>query len=121
MLAPNAFSDARMFYSYEFVNALIFGVMAILAGVIFVWRGVGARRAAPLRILPLAALILIAADLMIASYSFNPASDPALLDFTPPAIAWLQAQPGEWRYITYEVPRTAGLWRDNFLSANLRD
>ena len=41
---------------------------------------------------------------MIASYSFNPASDPALLDFTPPAIAWLQAQPGEWRYITLEDP-----------------
>ncbi|HVU15069.1 MAG TPA: flippase, partial [Phototrophicaceae bacterium] len=52
-------------------------------------------------------VILIAADLMIASYSFNPASDPKLLDYTPPAIAWLQAQPGDWRYITYEDPTHA--------------
>ncbi len=97
-----------MFYSYEFVNAAIFGAMTLLAGVVFLTanRIVGAHGRAPLRILPFAAVILIAADLMIASYSFNPASDPALLDFTPPAIAWLQNQPGEWRYTTYEDPVT---------------
>ncbi|MEO8397185.1 MAG: oligosaccharide flippase family protein, partial [Chloroflexota bacterium] len=99
---------ARMFYSYEAVNVLIFGVMALLSGVIFlvptIRRGDKAQRSfAPGRpYLPVFAVILIAADLMIASYSFNPAADPALLDYTPPAITWLQNQPGEWRYTTYE-------------------
>ena len=101
-LATQAFSDGRMFYSYEAVNVFIFGVMTLLSGVIFLWCSVGARRALPLRGLSLAAVILVAADLMIASYSFNPASDPKLLDFTPPAIEWLQNQPGEWRYTTVE-------------------
>ena len=26
------------------------------------------------------------------------------MTFTPPAIAWLQNQPGEWRYTTVEDP-----------------
>ena len=33
--ATQAFSDARMFYSYEFVNAAIFGAITLLAGVVF--------------------------------------------------------------------------------------
>ena len=53
------------------------------------------------------ALILIAADLMIASWGFNAASDPAWLDFTPPAITWLQEQPGEWRYTSLVDPTRA--------------
>ena len=47
---------------------------------------------------------LIAADLMIASWGFNPASDPALLDYTPPAIEWLLQQEGDWRYTTLDDP-----------------
>ena len=89
-----------MFYSYQFVNLLIFGIVTLLAGIIFLLRV----RGVSLRAVQISAVALIAADLLIASYSFNPASDPALLDFTPPAIAWLQEQPGEWRYITYEDP-----------------
>jgi hypothetical protein len=50
----------------------------------------------------LAAIILIAADPILASASFNPASDPAWLTFTPPSIQWLQAQDGDWRYITLD-------------------
>ncbi len=106
-LATQAFSDARMFFSAEAVNAAVFGMITLLAGIIFLWRVVGARRAVPLRAWSLAAIILIAADLLIASGGFNPAVDPALLDFTPPSIAWLQDQPGEWRYTTYEDPVTS--------------
>lgn len=50
---------------------------------------------------------LIAVDLLIAWWGFNPASDPAWLDHTPASIQWLQAQPGDWRYITYVDPTQA--------------
>ena len=50
------------------------------------------------------ALVVIAADLLVASWGFYPASDPALLDFVPPAVEWLQAQPGTWRYTTLDDP-----------------
>ncbi len=115
-LADRAFADARMFYSYQFTNGLVLGVMLLGAGVIFypipqpeqslpvgpphTWRG-GAGRA---NIWRFVAVGLVAVDLMIASWGFNPASDPLLLDFTPPAIEWLQNQPGDWRYTTLEDP-----------------
>ncbi len=38
----------------------------------------------------LAALAILAADLFVASYGFNPAIDPKLADFTPPSVAFLQ-------------------------------
>ena len=50
-LATNAFSDARMFYSYQFTNVLTLGVMLLGAGAVF-WlsqRSVGAQRAVPLQ------------------------------------------------------------------------
>jgi O-antigen/teichoic acid export membrane protein len=59
-----------------------------------------ASRSATLAIL--LALILIPIDLMQASAGFNPASDPALLDFTPPAIEWMTQQPGDWRYTSLD-------------------
>ena len=118
-LATQAYSSAEMFYSYQFINLLIFGVVTLLSSLVFLfssplstkWRGVGgevtrARRAVPLRAVSVGAVVLIAVDLALASYSFNPASDPALMDFTPPAIMWLQAQPSKWRYTTYEDPAT---------------
>ncbi|MFN8447151.1 MAG: flippase [Anaerolineae bacterium] len=114
-LATQAFTDARMFYSVEFVNLAIFGVVVLLSGVLFLWRFVGAHDRAPVRAWHIGVVALIAADLMIASYSFNPASDPALLDFTPPAITWLQNQPGEWRYMTVEDPVAS----PNLMNANM--
>ncbi|MBK9747044.1 MAG: oligosaccharide flippase family protein [Chloroflexi bacterium] len=69
-----------------------------------------------MRGIELFAVLFIAADLMIASWGFNPASDPAWLDFTPPAIEWLQAQPGDWRYTTYEDPTNAV---SHLLNANM--
>ncbi|MBL8162620.1 MAG: flippase, partial [Anaerolineae bacterium] len=63
------------------------------------------------------ALALAAADLMIASWGFNPASDPALLDYTPSAIAWLREQPGDWRYISIDEPNLGE--RGKILNANM--
>lgn len=105
-----AFADARMFYSYQFTNVLTFGVMLVASGGVF-WLLGRVRRTQHAASLQRAGFLwqglavgLVAVDLMIASWGFNPASDPALLDFTPPAIQWLQAQEGDWRYTTLDDP-----------------
>jgi O-antigen/teichoic acid export membrane protein len=111
------FSDARMFYSVQFANVLIFGVVALASGVLLILFSAppGERARAARRSLWLRAglLSLIAADLMIASWSFNPASDPAWLEYTPPAIDWLRDQPGDWRYITLDDPTQPPLFQAN--------
>jgi len=78
--------------------------------------GRGVARSAGVRgYLPITlALLLIPIDLMLASAGFNPASDPALLDFTPPAIQWLTQQPGDWRYTSLDTPG-----RPDVMKANL--
>jgi O-antigen/teichoic acid export membrane protein len=97
--APEAFADARMFFSYQYTNVITFGVFVFAAGLVF-WLF---RRYSSYIVQGLAVGI-VALDLMVASWGFNPASDPGLLDFTPPAIQWLQQQPGYWRYTTLDDP-----------------
>ncbi len=107
--ANEAFADGRMFYNYQFFNILIFGVMLLLSGVIF-WlasRNKGTKWA-------ILAVVITGADLLIASYGFNPASDPLLLDFTPPAIEFLQGQEGDFRITTLQDPD-----QHNILNANM--
>jgi O-antigen/teichoic acid export membrane protein len=103
--ASEAFTNPRLYYSYQFANALIFAVMLLLSGVVFVLMGrIRAQSIAPLQIFVIA---LVVVDLWIASWGFNPASDPELLKFTPPAIQWLQQQAeeeGVFRYITLQDP-----------------
>ncbi|MBN1285673.1 MAG: flippase [Anaerolineae bacterium] len=101
--AETAFADARMFYSFEFRQAFVLAVFLTGAGVVMrlargerVIYGVPAWK-------PLA-VGLIAADLLVASWGFYPANDPALLDYTPPAAEFLAAQDGAWRMTTYEAP-----------------
>jgi O-antigen/teichoic acid export membrane protein len=61
------------------------------------------RRAA--RWWPVLPVGVLAADLLIASWGFNPAADPAWLRHTPASVAWLQAQnPHEWRLTTLTGP-----------------
>lgn len=120
--ANSVFDSAQMFYSYQFTNILIFGLMTLASGIIFLW---AARQAAPdadryiwrgIRVKTVwqaFAVIIVAVDLMIASWGFNPASDPALMDFTPPAVQWLQQQPGRWRYITLDDPLQPPLMNAN--------
>jgi O-antigen/teichoic acid export membrane protein len=107
--ADRAFSDAPMFYSYQFPHFLVLGVVALGAGVVF------------LRPNAVLAAGVVALDLLIATWNFNPASDPAWLDFTPPAITWLQQQPGNqpgdqpgaWRYTTLDDPTQPPLMNAN--------
>ncbi|MFN8372230.1 MAG: oligosaccharide flippase family protein [Anaerolineae bacterium] len=103
--APDAFSDARMFYSYEFGNVLIFGVMTLLSGVVFlVFSNLGVLGVLAVRGISVFTIALIAADLMIASWGFNPSSDPGWLNFTPPAVSWLQTNAVGWRYTSLDDP-----------------
>lgn len=111
-LANGAFGDGRMFYSYQFTNVLIFGLMTLSAGVVLWWL---THRQYSRRV-SLAAVVLIAADLLIAAWGFNAASDPEWLDHTPPSIAWLQGQPGDWRYTTFNDPTVAN---PDLFNANL--
>jgi hypothetical protein len=129
MATPNGgvvgdvFVTPQMFYSYQFPNFLILGLVLLGSGTVFLWTTKSPSPPAPLppsgergesmvaspsprlhRVwgegYKFFAVALIAVDLMIASWGFNPSSDPTWLDFTPPAIVWLQEQPGEWRYTT---------------------
>jgi O-antigen/teichoic acid export membrane protein len=106
--ANEAFGSASMFYSYQFVNVAIFAVMLFLSGVLFV----RARRSKNNQWV-IFAIALVVADLMIASWGFNPASDSQLLNFTPPAIEWLQQQEGDFRYTTLEPPNTRAIFNAN--------
>jgi O-antigen/teichoic acid export membrane protein len=107
-LANQAFSDGRMFYNYQFFNLLIFGVMLLLSGAVF-WL---ASRNKSTRWM-LFAIGITAVDMLIASWGFNPASDPLLLDFTPPAIEFLQGQDGYFRYTTLQDPNKPTLFNAN--------
>lgn len=109
-MARQAFSSGQMLLSYQWRNALIFGLVLLASGIVL-W---ASRR--PLRLpvrkprwlqVPgwqLLAVAVVAVDLLVFGWAFNPAADRALLDFTPPAVAFLkeQAKGGDpWRLTTY--------------------
>ena len=96
--ASEAFASGHMFLMYEWPQLLIFSLMLVASGAVLritrcpiylperlggyaVWK-------------PLAALV-VALDLFVAGYGFNPAADPRWLDWTPPEIAFLQARQAE--------------------------
>lgn len=99
--ANEAFADGRMFYNYQLPNFLILAVMLLLSGLIFLWAARDTKRVQRSRWIFLA-ISLTALDLLIASWGFNPASDPLLLDFTPPSIQFLQEQEGDFRITSLE-------------------
>ena len=97
--ADGAFADGRMFFSYQLPQLLTLGTLLLVSGGVFLW----AARSRSSR-LALLALSVTAIDLLIASYGFNPASDPLLLDFRPPAVEFLQGQAGRFRVTSLERP-----------------
>jgi O-antigen/teichoic acid export membrane protein len=107
--AQQAFSSGQMLLSYEWRNFLILGLMLAAAGAvvrisrrpIYLPRRLGRLPVWQ----PLAVTVLIA-DLFLFGAAFNPAADPAWLDFTPPSVQFLQRRAAEeepWRLTTYQI------------------
>jgi O-antigen/teichoic acid export membrane protein len=104
------FTSAEMFFSYQALNAVRLGLLALAAGAVW-WlllkrRADGAHeqsvRARLLNAAPALAIALLAIDMNWAWAGFNPAVDPKLLGFTPPAMQALQADTSLWRLTAYE-------------------
>ncbi len=103
-LAAYAFPDAKTFYSYEYRQVFLLGLMLIGTGAtlrvsrcpIFAGRWGGGR---PLWLFMAAGLILL--DIWAANRGFHAANDPALLAHKPELVEWLQAQPGLWRLTSF--------------------
>ncbi len=111
-LVQRAFRTPEAFFSYTASNLLWFSAFLLLSGA--VWKLLIERRRRPdataplLRYAPIAAVALVALDLNLGYAGFNPAVDPQLLRYTPPAIAFLQARDdGDWRLTTWEPAGSA--------------
>jgi O-antigen/teichoic acid export membrane protein len=116
--ATRMFKDGRMAFSYEAWWTAIFGLMLMASGIVL--------RISRCRIYvrgrtiwePLA-LGVIALDLFVAGWGFNPSADPAILTYVPPAVEFLRQDTGLWRFTTYDTrgtkPFNANLgWYFNF-------
>lgn len=115
--AHQAFGEgtADLFYSYQFANVAVFGLMLILSGIVFAWVG-RMQKYRGLNLWSVFVIAIVVADLMLASWGFNPASDPLLLDYTPQSISWLQEryqEDGAFRYTTLESPDSTPIFNAN--------
>ncbi len=120
-LAQNAFADGRQFFGYQWPNLLKFCLMLAASGAVL-RLALGReqkssdpsqpRRASTPRLRwEWLAVCLVSADLVLAGYGFNPAVDPALLEFKPPVVAWLEQQQTEdplFRLTSYDTPAGRG-------------
>lgn len=102
--ADRAFPNADAFYNYQFRNLLILCLVLVAAGAAL-W-GMPRRWQAGI-------IAVIALDLFVAHYDFNPAAKTAWLDYTPPAVTWLQeqAQDEHFRIMAFD-------WGEHPLIAN---
>ncbi len=113
--ASTAFTTVEGFYSYQAANIAILGALLIGSGVVIAFSQ--RQKAMQLRgvlVWPVLAVLLIAADLMVASWSFYPRAEPAWLTYTPPSVAWLQDRmetEGPFRIQSYA-------WEEDPLHAN---
>jgi len=99
-LAQNAFADARQFFGYQWPNFLQFFLMMTAAGAALL-----PRSPAPLLV------IIIAIDLLWAGAGFNPAVNPALLQFKPKVAQWLESRQAEdpyFRLDSFDAPTGPG-------------
>lgn len=109
-LAQMSFADGRMFWGYQSLNLLKFGIFAVLGGVA-VRLIISSSRYRLASSLPFLAAALVVADLFSIHGTFNPAADPALspLVNVPPVVQFIQdREAGEdappFRITTFNVP-----------------
>ncbi len=110
--AQGAFSSGQMLLSYQWLNLFIFALMLTAGGIVLrvsrspIYVRSGKSTGWQIPVWQLLAVILVAVDLLLFGWNFNPAADPAWLDFTPPAIEFLKEQSGDadepWRLTTYQ-------------------
>ena len=110
--APAAFPGHRAFYSYESMWVGLFGLLLAASGLVLrislcpivvgkkpVWE--------------LAAVSLLVVDFVSFGRGFHPVVDPALLDYVPPVVRFLEEQEPPWRYATFTPAGTSGTMRAN--------
>lgn len=102
--APDAFPHARAFYSYQFINVQLLGLILTASAIILrLSRCPFYLHGQPLW-LYLAAFI-IGLDLFLATHGFNAAVSPDLLEYKPAMAAWLQREmnepDGPWRLTSF--------------------
>ncbi|MBS1245417.1 MAG: putative polysaccharide biosynthesis protein, partial [Chloroflexi bacterium] len=105
--AETTFANGRMFYSYQFPWVLIFGLMLMASGIVV--RVSRCPIYIPFRHRPIwepLAVAVIVLDLFACGYGFNPAVDPKLLDYRPPALDFFKQDTGLWRFTTLDVHST---------------
>jgi len=104
-LAAHAFPDHRAFYAYLFPWIQQGAFFLIGAGIvlrvsrcpIYLPRKLGRRP-----VWEALAAIFLLVDLLVFGAGFNPAVDPALLDYTPPVVTFLREDTGPWRFSTFD-------------------
>jgi len=101
-LASEAFADGRAFYSYQFRNFVIFFLSLCGAGLALVL-STTRLRLGRVPLWQVLAIAVIVAELFVIGMGFNPAADPAILDFEPPVVSFLRQDPGLWRFTTLVV------------------
>ncbi len=103
--APDAFPDYRAFYSYLFPWVQLAGLHLLLAGItlrvsrcpIYLPVRLGRRP-----VWQLLAVVALTADLVTFGWGFNPAVDPALLEYVPPPVEFLHQDTSLWRFSTFD-------------------
>ncbi|MFN2225395.1 MAG: hypothetical protein ACK2UY_03800, partial [Anaerolineae bacterium] len=141
--AQAVFDGGRAFLSYEWRNLLFFALMLTASGIVLrisrcpiylrlprlrkpktsATQSTNLPNSQPTKI-PVwkpFALLVLGIDLLLFGTGFNPSADPAWLEFTPPAIEFLQEQTtddgGPWRLTTYQPPDDAAVTKT--LNANI--
>lgn len=96
--AQEAFSSGPMLLSYQWRNLLVLALMLVASGIVLrvsrcpIYVRIRKRGPGQVPIWQLLAAVTVALDLLIFGWGFNPAADPAWLEFTPPAIEFLKEQ-----------------------------
>lgn len=103
--ASYAFPDARAFYSYLVPWILAFAAFAVTAGIVLRVSRCPIWLPPPLGHLPawqILAVVVLLTDLAVFGKGFNPAVDPALLDYQPPVVDFLKQDESVWRLSTFD-------------------
>ncbi|MEJ2210692.1 MAG: hypothetical protein P8129_16865, partial [Anaerolineae bacterium] len=121
--AQAVFPSGRAFLSYEWPNLLAFALMLTASGIVLrvsrcpIYIRLPRRPTSHSTTLPTSrgtripvwkplAFVVLGVDLLLFGAGFNPSADPAWLEFTPPAIQFLQEHTAEdggpWRLTTYQ-------------------